>query len=56
MPSLETGYHDATMCSFDGSEVLVAWCKVDGLYVDTEECDTEDEARRWCEDQERARG
>jgi hypothetical protein len=52
---VETGYHDATVCAHDGSEVWVAWCKVGGQYVDTQECDAKDEARRWCEDQERAR-
>lgn len=53
---VETGYHDATVCSFDGSEVWVAWCKVNGAYVDTEECDTKVEAAKWCDDQRRARG
>jgi hypothetical protein len=53
---IETGYHDATVCAVPGfGPVWVAWCRVDGNIVDARECDDEDEARQWCEQEEERR-
>lgn len=50
MNKIETGYHNATRYAHrvNGEEVWVAWCKVEGKRVATEECASEPEARAWC--------
>lgn len=49
-------YHNATVCTFDGSELWVSVIRRRNEILDTAEHDTQKRAVKWCRKELRARG
>lgn len=53
---MKATYHNATMCTFDGSECWVSVIRYKGSLLDTAEHDTQKQAVKWCRRELKARG